>query len=73
LDFSFCRASPYVVSTAKLTSLGWESTPYETGIEAAVRDHFDRDPDGSKHGPDRETEERLIASFGGEVSHVDGS
>lgn len=61
-DFAFCRATPYVVSTEKLASLGWESTPFEMGVERAVADHLDRRPDWS--GPSRETEERLLAALG---------
>lgn len=61
-DFPFCRETPYVVSTEKLASLGWESTPFETGVEQAVADHLDRRPDWS--GPSRETEERLLTALG---------
>lgn len=59
-DFSLCRSHPYIVSTEKLVSLGWESTPFETGIANAVGDHRDRNPDGTQHGPSRDTEERLL-------------
>lgn len=72
-DFSLCRSHPYVVSSEKLASLGWDSTPFETGTENAVADHRERDPDGSQHGPDRETEERLLAMYGGDPTHVDGT
>jgi len=68
-DFSYCRAHPYVVSTEKLAALGWESTPLETGVVEAVADHRDREPDGSRHGPDRDTEQRLLGMLGGPI-HV---
>lgn len=71
-DFSLCRSHPYVVSTEKLVSLGWDSTPFVIGIENAVEDHVERDPDGSQHGPDRKTEERLLTMFGGDARHIDG-
>ncbi|WP_207587393.1 NAD-dependent epimerase/dehydratase family protein [Halomontanus rarus] len=69
-DFSLCRPHPYVVSTAKLADLGWESTPLETGIERAVENHLESDRDGRDHGPDRETEERLLAMLGSNVTRV---
>ena len=71
-DFSLCRSDPYVVSTEKLASLGWDSTPFDAGFESAVSDHLERGPDGSQHGPDRGTEERLL-TMGGDARHVDGS
>jgi nucleoside-diphosphate-sugar epimerase len=61
-EFPFCRETPYVVSTEKLASLGWESTPFEIGVERAVTDYLDRRPDWN--GPSRETEERLLAALG---------
>lgn len=63
-DFSLCRPYPYVVSTAKLAALGWESTPFEHGI-AAVEAHFEggRGDDGRAHGPDRDTEVDLLAAL----------
>lgn len=71
-DFSYCRRNPYITSSEKLGSLGWETTPFETGVARAVADHLDRDPDGTQHGPSREIEERLL-DLAGDPLHIDGT
>lgn len=70
--FSLCRSYPSFVSTEKLASIGWDSTPFEEGWPAAVDAHCETDPDGTQHGPDREVEERLLETIAGGVKFVDG-
>ncbi|WP_121744864.1 NAD-dependent epimerase/dehydratase family protein [Natronorubrum halophilum] len=71
-NFSLCRPFPYVVSTERLAALGWKSTPLEAGIETAVEHHLETEPDGSRHGPSRETEERLLELCAHGVRSIDG-
>jgi len=69
-DFPWCEPYPYVVSTEKLAGLGWDSTSHEEAFELTVEEHVTGDRDGSTHGPDRETEERLLETLAGGVSFV---
>ncbi|WP_247004534.1 NAD-dependent epimerase/dehydratase family protein [Halosolutus gelatinilyticus] len=71
-DFSLCRSYPSFVSTAKLADLGWTSTPYEEGWAGAVEASLETDSDGTQHGPDRDTEERLLETISGSVHRIDG-
>ena len=59
-DFSLCEPYPYLVSTEKLASLGWSSTPFEQGIQNAVNDHLESDRDGQEYDIGRDTEVSLI-------------
>ncbi|ADD06094.1 GalE family epimerase/dehydratase [Natrialba magadii ATCC 43099] len=59
-DYPLYREYPHVLSTAKLTALGWESTPLESAMEQSVEDHLESDRDGREQGPDREAEERVL-------------
>ena len=59
-DYLLYRGYPHLLSTAKLTALGWESTPLEEAMERAIDSHLESDRDGSEHGPDREAEQRVL-------------
>ena len=59
-DFPLCRPLPYFVATEKLAALGWDSTPFEDGMERTVDEHLRSDRDGEMHDPGRETEEQLL-------------
>ncbi|MFB6135128.1 MAG: NAD-dependent epimerase/dehydratase family protein [Halobacteriaceae archaeon] len=59
-DFPLYREYPHVLDTSKLAALGWESTPVDEAMAATAADHVDGDRDGSEHGPDRETAERVM-------------
>lgn len=72
-DFSLCEPYPYLVATEKLASLGWDATPFEDGMDTAVRDHVASDRDGRMHDPGRETEERLIDTLADNLTRIDGT
>jgi nucleoside-diphosphate-sugar epimerase len=59
-DYPLYRTYPHVLSTAKLATLGWESTPLEDAMGRSVDDHLESDRDGEDNGPDREAEERVL-------------
>ncbi|WP_226039393.1 NAD-dependent epimerase/dehydratase family protein [Natrinema sp. DC36] len=59
-EYPLYRTYPHVLSTAKLATLGWESTPLETAMDRSVADHLESDRDGSENGPKREAEERVL-------------
>ena len=59
-DYVLYREYPHVLSTAKLASLGWESTPLEEAMDRSVADHLESDRDGSEYDPGREAEERVL-------------
>lgn len=59
-DFTWCEPYPYLVSTEKLASLGWDSTPHEEAMTEAVEEHLESDRDGAMHDPGRERETELI-------------
>ncbi|WP_435345024.1 NAD-dependent epimerase/dehydratase family protein [Haloarchaeobius sp. HRN-SO-5] len=59
-DYVLYRDYPHVLDTSKLASLGWESTPVDEAMQAAVDDHLDSDRDGSEHDPGRGNEERVL-------------
>ena len=59
-DFILYRDPPHVLSTGKLASLGWESTPLSTAMERSVADHLQSDRTGRDNGPDREAERRVL-------------
>jgi len=59
-DFPIYRPSPHILTTEKLSSLGWSSTPHETALERTVEQYRQSDRDGRAEGPDRDVEERLI-------------
>jgi nucleoside-diphosphate-sugar epimerase len=63
-EFVLYREYPHVLSTAKLASLGWSSTPVEEAMGRAVADHLASDRDGSEWDPGREREERLLEVLG---------
>jgi nucleoside-diphosphate-sugar epimerase len=53
---------PHVLSTGKLGSLGFESTPVEAAMARTVEESLASDRDGSTFDPGREAEERFLAS-----------
>ena len=59
-DYVLYREYPHVLSTAKLASLGWESTSLEEAMDRSVEDHLASDRDGSEYDPGREAEERVL-------------
>lgn len=58
--FPLYREYPHVMSTAKLTGLGWDSTPVEKAMARTVSEHEESDRDGAQHDPGREAEERVL-------------
>lgn len=51
---------PHVLSTSKLSALGWHSTPPEVAMERTVEEALGSNRDGSTFDPGREAEERLL-------------
>jgi len=62
-EFPIYRGSPHLLSTEKLRSLGWSSTPHETALARTVAQHRESDRTGRTEGPDREREVSLIESL----------
>lgn len=58
-DFPLYRASPHVLDTHKLESLGWEATPRSETIPATI-ESVENDSDIEMRGPERDDEERII-------------
>ncbi|ELZ86055.1 NAD-dependent epimerase/dehydratase [Haloferax elongans ATCC BAA-1513] len=56
---------PHVLSTCKLSSLGWDSTPPEVAMERTVEESLASERDGSMFDPGREAEERFIEAVTG--------
>ena len=63
-DFPLYHDYPHLLSTTKLRSLDWESTPHRKALETTVAEHRESDRTGRENGPDREAEERLIDVLG---------
>ena len=59
-DFPLYRPYPHLLSTAKLSALGWEPTPHEEALAATVEEHRESDRTGREEGPAREREERVL-------------
>ncbi|MEM4782143.1 MAG: NAD-dependent epimerase/dehydratase family protein [Halalkalicoccus sp.] len=59
-DFTLYREYPHVMSTAKLSDLGWGSTPIEEAMARTIKEHEESDRDGREHGPGRDAEERVL-------------
>jgi nucleoside-diphosphate-sugar epimerase len=59
-DFVLYRSYPHVLSTAKVSALGYESTSVVEAVSRSVEDHLDTDRTGRDRGPDREAEERVL-------------
>lgn len=55
---------PHVLSTCKIASLGWQSTPVDVAMERTVEEALASDRDGSMFDPGREREERFFESVG---------
>jgi 2'-hydroxyisoflavone reductase len=62
-DFPLYTPTPFLVSTEKLASLGWESTPLSESVARTVEEHLESGRTGEELGPDRETEETVIAEL----------
>jgi nucleoside-diphosphate-sugar epimerase len=62
-DFPIYRDPPHLLSTAKLRSLGWSSTPHEQALTRTVEEHRTSDRTGRSNGPDREAELELVESL----------
>jgi nucleoside-diphosphate-sugar epimerase len=60
-DFILYRDYPHVLSTDKLSRLGWESTPVDEAMRRSVDAHRESDRDGSEHDPGRAAEERVLS------------
>ena len=60
-DFPLYLTYPHVLSTAKLSGLGWEATPISEALEATVDEHRESDRTGRENGPDRTDEERVLS------------
>lgn len=54
---------PHVLSTCKLSTLSWQSTPPQEAMERTVEESLESDRDGSAFDPGRAAEERLIDAF----------
>ncbi|RXK48419.1 NAD-dependent epimerase/dehydratase family protein [Halorientalis pallida] len=59
-DFPLYRDYPHLLSTAKLSGLGWDSTPVADALATTVEQYVESDRDGSEYGPDREDEARVL-------------
>ena len=59
-DFPLYRDPPHVLSTAKLSALGWEATPLEESMAETVEAFRENEPDEIDAGPDRSAEERVL-------------
>ena len=59
-DFPLYIEDPHVLSTAKLASLGWSSTPLEEAMGITVEEHLESDRDGHERGPVREVADRVL-------------
>jgi nucleoside-diphosphate-sugar epimerase len=59
-DYVLYRAYPHLLDTTRLASLGWSSTPLREAMQRSVDAHLQSDRDGTDHGPDRDTEERVL-------------
>jgi 2'-hydroxyisoflavone reductase len=56
-DFPLYRASPHVLDTHKLESLGWEATPRSETVSATIES---ANPNSEDRGPKRDAEERML-------------
>jgi nucleoside-diphosphate-sugar epimerase len=59
-DFPGYRDPPHLLSTAKMRTLGWRSTPHDEALSATVAEHRESDRTGRSEGPDREAEETVL-------------
>ncbi|MFW6384660.1 MAG: NAD-dependent epimerase/dehydratase family protein [Halodesulfurarchaeum sp.] len=59
-DLPLYRSSPHVLSTGKLSDLGWEATPLEESMSTTVEAYLHSPPDSLDAGPNREAEERVL-------------
>ena len=63
-EFVLYRSRPHLLATEALSDLGWEGASLSEATEHAVTDHVDSERAGREHGPDRETERRLLDELG---------
>ncbi len=59
-DFPLYTPTPFLASTEKLGSLGWESTPLSETVARTVEEHLESGRIGEDVGPDREKEEAVL-------------
>lgn len=59
-DFVLYRPYPHLLSTGKLSALGWSSTPLDEAMARTVDEHRTSGRDGSEHDPGREAESRVL-------------
>jgi nucleoside-diphosphate-sugar epimerase len=59
-DFPLYRSTPHVLSTAKLSGLGWEGTPVSRSMETTVTAYESASEEGVDAGPERDAEERVL-------------
>ena len=59
-DFPLYRDPPHVLSTAKLSALGWEASPIEDSMAETVAAFRENDIDTLDAGPSRSAENRVL-------------
>lgn len=64
-DFPLYVSRPTVAATAKLASLGWESTPQQRAIDRTVDDVRTNGRSTTDIGPERDAVENIISAMGG--------
>ncbi|WP_224447393.1 NAD-dependent epimerase/dehydratase family protein [Haloprofundus salilacus] len=62
-DFPLYTPRPMLVSTEKLASLGWESTPKADAVAATATAHVENGRDGAENGPARKDEEKVLEAM----------
>ncbi|KTG09823.1 epimerase [Haloprofundus marisrubri] len=63
-EFPLYTPQPMLVSTEKLASLGWESTPKAEAVAETATAHVENGRDGSENGPARGDEEQVLDAIG---------
>ncbi|WP_224269750.1 NAD-dependent epimerase/dehydratase family protein [Haloprofundus salinisoli] len=59
-EFPLYAPRPMLVSTEKLSALGWESTPKTEAVAATAIAHVENGRNGTENGPAREAERRVL-------------
>ncbi len=57
------RSYPHLLSTAKLTDLGWSPTPRETALERTIEEHRAAERTGRENGPSRTQEVQSLSQL----------
>ena len=58
--YPFYRSYPHLLSTAKLTTLGWTATDRREALAATIDAHRENDRTGTDNGPSRAAEQALL-------------